>query len=47
MAWRLEHDPEESVRYAAALCSIKMETPGPFSGTDKDVQKRMKIDRKE
>ncbi len=45
LAWRLDHDPEESVRYAAALCSIKMETPGPFSGTIRDVKVRMEKDR--
>jgi len=42
LAWRLLHGPEESVRFAAALCSIKMETPGPFSGTIEDVFKRMR-----
>ncbi len=35
---------EDSLRYAAALCSIKMETPGPFSGTVNDVLNRIKID---
>lgn len=45
LAWRLDHDPEESVRYAAALCSIKMENPGPFSGTIEDVKIRMTNDR--
>ena len=44
LAWRLDHDPEESVRYAAALCSIKMECPGPFSGTIEDVKSRMRRD---
>lgn len=42
LAWRLSHGPEESVRFAAALCSIKMEKPGPFSGTIEDVFKRMR-----
>ncbi len=41
LAWRLDHNPEESVHYAAALCSIKMEKPGPFTGTIKDVKARM------
>jgi len=45
LAWRLDHDPEESTRYAAALCSIKMETPGPFNGTVEDVKARMKRDQ--
>lgn len=33
--------PEDSIRYAAALCSIKMETEGPFSGNREDVYKRL------
>jgi sugar/nucleoside kinase (ribokinase family) len=41
MAWRLNHGVEESLRYAAALTSIKMEKPGPFQGTVDDVLKRM------
>ncbi|MBF9016540.1 MULTISPECIES: PfkB family carbohydrate kinase [unclassified Oceanispirochaeta] len=41
MAKRLDADPREAVYYAAALCSIKMESPGPFSKTEKDVYKRM------
>ncbi|MGQ9780222.1 MAG: PfkB family carbohydrate kinase [Bacillota bacterium] len=41
ITWRLHHDIEESVRYAAALTSIKMESPGPFSGTIDDVKARM------
>lgn len=44
LAWRLSHGPEESVRFAAALCSIKMEKPGPFSGTIEEVFARMKTD---
>ncbi len=42
MAWRLEHPPAESLRFAAALVSIKMETPGPFAGTLADVLERMR-----
>ncbi len=41
MSWRLRHNIEESVRYAAALTSIKMEKPGPFLGTIDDVLARM------
>lgn len=41
MAKRLDSDPQEAVSYAAALCSIKMERPGPFSGTVEDVLARM------
>ena len=44
LTWRLKHDPAESVRFAAALCSIKMEKPGPFSGTLEDVFARMERD---
>lgn len=42
LAWRMEHGVEESTSFAAALASIKMESPGPFSGTLKDVRRRMK-----
>jgi sugar/nucleoside kinase (ribokinase family) len=40
-AWRLNHGVQESLDYAAALCSIKMEAPGPFQGTFADVQARL------
>lgn len=43
MAWRIEHGPAESLRFAAALVSIKMEKPGPFSGTLQDVLDRMAL----
>jgi len=43
---RLDHDPAESVRFAAALCSIKMEKPGPFTGTVEEVLERMERDAK-
>jgi len=42
LGWRLEHDVRESLKFAAALVSIKMETPGPFKGTLADVEKRLK-----
>ena len=41
-AWRLEHDAAESLKFAAALVSIKMETYGPFQGSLEDVLKRIK-----
>ena len=41
LAWRIDHDPAESLRFAAALVSIKMERPGPFSGTKEEVLRRM------
>lgn len=42
VAWRMTHGIEESLRYAAALTSQKMEKPGPFSGTQEEVLERMK-----
>ena len=41
VARRLDHDVDESLRFAAALVSIKMEKPGPFDGTLADVLERM------
>jgi sugar/nucleoside kinase (ribokinase family) len=41
LARRLDHGVPESLKFAAALVSIKMETPGPFSGTLADVMARM------
>lgn len=43
MTRRLTHGIEESIRYAAALTSIKMEKPGPFQGTIDEVLQRMKV----
>lgn len=42
LSHRLDHNVAESLKFAAALVSIKMETPGPFSGTLEDVYKRLK-----
>ena len=42
MTRRLNHGIEESLRYAAALTSMKMEKPGPFQGTVDEVLQRMK-----
>ncbi len=42
LSWRLEHDVAASLKFAAALVSIKMETPGPFKGTLADVMQRFK-----
>lgn len=42
LARRLDFGPAESLKFAAALVSLKMETPGPFSGTMEDVLARMK-----
>ena len=41
LAWRKNHDAKEATKYAAALTSIKMETPGAFCGTIQDVIRRM------
>lgn len=43
LARRLDHPIEESIKFAASLASIKMETPGPFNGTFKDVVQRMRF----
>lgn len=42
LSWRLEHDVAESLKFAAALVSIKMERYGPFAGTLEDVRQRIK-----
>ena len=39
---RMDHDVAQSLQFAAALVSIKMEKPGPFSGTLEDVFIRIK-----
>jgi sugar/nucleoside kinase (ribokinase family) len=41
LARRIDHGVEESLGFAVALASIKMETPGPFRGTLQDVLARM------
>jgi sugar/nucleoside kinase (ribokinase family) len=41
LAWRMDHNPAEALKFAATLVSIKMETPGPFNGTLADVLARM------
>jgi sugar/nucleoside kinase (ribokinase family) len=41
LGWRLEHDISESLKFAAALVSIKMEARGPFAGTVDDVHRRI------
>ena len=41
LSHRLDHEVAESLKFAAALVSIKMETPGPFSGTLEEVYKRL------
>lgn len=41
---RMDHGVADSLRFAAALVSIKMETPGPFKGTLEEVLDRMRRD---
>jgi sugar/nucleoside kinase (ribokinase family) len=41
LSWRQGHGVEESLRFASALVSIKMEAPGPFAGSLADVLARM------
>jgi sugar/nucleoside kinase (ribokinase family) len=42
LARRLTHGVPEALAYAAALTSLKMEKPGPFTGTVEQVLSRMK-----
>jgi sugar/nucleoside kinase (ribokinase family) len=44
LARRLEYGVAESLKFAAALASIKVEVPGPFAGTLQEVLDRMKRD---
>jgi sugar/nucleoside kinase (ribokinase family) len=39
---RLTHPPEEALAFAAALVSIKLESPGPFAGSLDDVLARLR-----
>jgi sugar/nucleoside kinase (ribokinase family) len=41
LARRLDHSVEDSLRFATALTSIKLESIGPFRGSPEDVIKRM------
>jgi sugar/nucleoside kinase (ribokinase family) len=41
LAHRLDHSVEDSLKFAAALTSIKMESTGPFTGSFEDVLERM------
>lgn len=44
MSRRLDHDPDTSLTFAAALVSLKMEKAGPFSGTLADVLQRIEVE---
>jgi sugar/nucleoside kinase (ribokinase family) len=41
LSQRLDNEVAESLKFAAALVSIKMESPGPFNGTLEDVYRRI------
>jgi len=45
LARRLRDDIQESIDFAAALVSLKMEAPGVFTGSIADVRKRMQETR--
>ncbi len=36
--WRQHHLPDEACRFAAAVTSLKMERPGPFTGSVEDIR---------
>ena len=38
---RMDHGVEDSLKFAVALCSMKMETPGPFAGSLEQVLQRI------
>jgi hypothetical protein len=40
----MDYPVEESLRFAAALTSIKIEADGPFRGTVEDVLKRQEME---
>jgi len=44
---RIDHEPREALKFAAALVSLKMETPGPFRGSLTDVLKRMEASHRD
>jgi sugar/nucleoside kinase (ribokinase family) len=39
---RMDHSVEYALEFAAAMASIKMETPGPYMGTMEEVLVRMR-----
>lgn len=43
LSWRIDHTVAESLRFAASLVSIKMESHGPFHATLSDVLARMAL----
>lgn len=47
LARRKDHSVEDSLRFAAAVVSIKMESFGPFTGTMEDVMARMDAAKQE
>jgi sugar/nucleoside kinase (ribokinase family) len=47
LARRLDNSPEDSLRFAVAATSIKLESNGPFSGSVEDVIERMNASNKD
>lgn len=47
LAYRLDHSVEDSLEFAAALTSIKMESLGPFMGSLQDVVDRIEYSRRQ
>lgn len=47
LAYRLDHSAKDSLEFAAALTSIKMESLGPFTGSLQDVFDRMESSRRQ
>jgi sugar/nucleoside kinase (ribokinase family) len=45
LTYRIDHDVAESLKFAAALASIKVETPGVFRGTLEQILTRIETDR--
>ena len=41
LAWRMDHDISASLKFASAIVSLKVEKPGPFSGTLDDVLRKV------
>lgn len=47
LARRMDFDVADSLKFAVALASIKMESPGPFAGTLKQVLERVRTDQQD
>jgi len=47
LARRMDFDVADSLKFAVALASIKMESPGPFAGTLNQVLERVRTDQQD